>query len=84
MTPTKSTWIAAVCLLAAGTLGACNTVEGLGRDTSAAGRGISNTARQGDRDIHSSSVEGCADALHQDRPGGTDYHGPAEPACEPR
>jgi hypothetical protein len=24
----------------------------------------------------------CADALHQDRPGGTDYHGPAVPGCK--
>jgi hypothetical protein len=23
----------------------------------------------------------CADAMHQDRPGGTDYHGPAVPGC---
>jgi len=23
----------------------------------------------------------CADALHQDRPGGTDYHGPAVAGC---
>jgi hypothetical protein len=23
----------------------------------------------------------CADALHQNRPGGTDYHGPAVPGC---
>jgi hypothetical protein len=23
----------------------------------------------------------CADTLHQDRPGGTDYHGPAGTAC---
>ena len=26
----------------------------------------------------------CADALHQDRPGGTDYHGPAVVGCPPR
>ncbi|HEX3973209.1 MAG TPA: hypothetical protein VHX19_17905 [Stellaceae bacterium] len=23
----------------------------------------------------------CADAMHQNRPGGTDYHGPAVPGC---
>ena len=23
----------------------------------------------------------CADAMHQDRPGGSDYHGPAVPGC---
>jgi len=23
----------------------------------------------------------CADPLHQDRPGGSDYHGPPVPAC---
>jgi hypothetical protein len=26
----------------------------------------------------------CADTLHQDRPGGTDYHGPAVPGCPRR
>jgi hypothetical protein len=26
----------------------------------------------------------CADALHQNRPGGTDYHGPAVPGCTRR
>jgi hypothetical protein len=26
----------------------------------------------------------CADALHQNRPGGTDYHGPAVPGCPRR
>ncbi len=25
----------------------------------------------------------CADALHQDRPGGSDYHGPPVPECPP-
>lgn len=24
----------------------------------------------------------CADATHQDRPGGSDYHGPAVPGCK--
>lgn len=26
----------------------------------------------------------CADPLHQDRPGGTDYYGPPVPECPPR
>ena len=26
----------------------------------------------------------CADPLHQDRPGGTDYYGPPVPQCPPR
>jgi len=26
----------------------------------------------------------CADPLHQDRPGGTDYYGPTVPECPPR
>jgi hypothetical protein len=26
----------------------------------------------------------CADAMHQNRPGGTDYHGPAVPGCPKR
>lgn len=26
----------------------------------------------------------CADSLHQDRPGGTDYHGPPVPGCPRR
>ncbi len=26
----------------------------------------------------------CADAMHQNRPGGTDYHGPAVPGCPER
>jgi hypothetical protein len=26
----------------------------------------------------------CADTLHQNRPGGTDYHGPAVPGCPRR
>jgi hypothetical protein len=25
----------------------------------------------------------CADAFHQDRPGGSNYHGPAVPGCPP-
>ncbi|MDB5411006.1 MAG: hypothetical protein JWL84_5918 [Rhodospirillales bacterium] len=25
----------------------------------------------------------CADSFHQDRPGGSDYHGPAVPGCPP-
>jgi predicted small secreted protein len=65
-------------------LGACNTMEGVGRDTSAAGRSLSNAADQGARDLHSGNAPGCADALHQDRPGGTDYRGPRDPGCEPQ
>jgi predicted small secreted protein len=68
-------------IAALGAVTACNTVEGMGRDTSAAGRSLSNAADQGSRDIHASPVEGCADALHQDRPGGTEYHGPPVPEC---
>ena len=26
----------------------------------------------------------CADLMHQDRPGGSDYHGPPVPGCPPR
>jgi predicted small secreted protein len=73
-----------LCVLAAAGLGACNTVEGLGRDTSAAGRSVSNVARQGERDIHAGTAPECADALHQDRPGGTDYRGPPDPNCPSR
>jgi len=73
-----------VALLAVAALAACNTVEGVGRDTSAAGRSLSNAADQGSRDIHAGNASGCADALHQDRPGGTDYRGPYDPACDSR
>ena len=34
---------------AAATLSACNTMEGLGRDTSAAGRAVTDTARDARR-----------------------------------
>jgi entericidin B len=34
-----------VSLVAVGTLSACNTMEGLGRDTQAAGRTVTDTSR---------------------------------------
>ncbi len=34
-----------------------------------------------DRRMASRGTPRCADTLHQDRPGGTDYHGPAGTAC---
>jgi predicted small secreted protein len=73
-----------IALFSLTALAACNTVEGVGRDTSAAGRSLSNAADQGSRDIHAAPGPECADALHQDRPGGTDYRGPRVPACEPQ
>jgi predicted small secreted protein len=80
MTKATTAMVAVLALSAAGALGACNTVEGMGQDTSAAGRAISRSADQGKRDMHSGG-EGCADAMHQDRPGGTDYHGPPVAGC---
>jgi predicted small secreted protein len=79
-----STLVALFSVAALGALTACNTVEGVGRDASGAGRSLSSAADQGSRDIHASPVPGCADALHQDRPGGTDYHGPPVPECGPQ
>jgi predicted small secreted protein len=73
-----------VAILAVAALAACNTVEGVGRDTSAAGRSLSNAADQGSRDIHTGNAPECANGLHQDRPGGTDYRGPRDAACEPQ
>ena len=34
-----------------------------------------------DRRMATRGTPRCADTLHQDRPGGTDYHGPAGSAC---
>ena len=77
-----SPWLAAVAIGTLGALGACNTMAGLGEDTSAAGRAITRSADQGQRDANQTAAPaGCATALHQDRPGGTDYRGPIDPAC---
>jgi predicted small secreted protein len=80
MSKTTISLFALLALAAAGGLGACNTVRGLGEDTSAAGRAVSRGADQGSRDLHAGG-EGCADALHQNRPGGSDYHGPPVAGC---
>jgi predicted small secreted protein len=74
---------AAALLLLASVVAGCNTVAGFGEDTQAAGRGITNAADQTKTSIDegTSSPPGCATPLHQDLPGGTDYHGPPVAGC---
>jgi predicted small secreted protein len=84
MTRTGEALFAAVCLCATAALSACNTMEGLGRDTSSAGRSLGNAANQGRADMQAGNAPECADMLHQDRPGGTDYKGPPDPRCPQR
>jgi len=65
-------------------LAGCNTMAGLGRDTSSAGHALSNSASQTSTSIDqgtSNVPEGCATPMHQELPGGTDYHGPPVPGC---
>jgi predicted small secreted protein len=81
----KTTLAAMLLAGAAASLCGCNTVAGFGRDTEAAGHALTNAAGQTQEDIGegTSTPTGCATPLHQNLPGGTDYHGPAVPACPP-
>ncbi|MBV9521960.1 MAG: entericidin A/B family lipoprotein [Alphaproteobacteria bacterium] len=78
------TLTATLLLCGAASLGACNTMAGLGEDTSSAGHALTNSAAQTSTSIDqatSNTPVGCATPLHQDLPGGTDYKGPPVPGC---
>ncbi len=68
-------------------LAACNTMAGVGEDTSAAGRAVTRSADETSTSIDQGidgAPQGCATPLHENLPGGTDYRGPPVPGCPPR
>jgi len=68
-------------------LAGCNTMAGLGRDTSGAGNALSSSAEQTGTSIDqgvNGTPQGCATPMHQNLPGGTDYHGPPVAGCPKR
>jgi predicted small secreted protein len=67
-------------------LSACNTVAGMGEDTSAAGQAITRGADEGSTSVSQGTqgtAPGCATPMHENLPGGTDYDGPPVAGCTP-